>query len=234
MTWVFPKTVRVVAVRGTVLTAGLLAGAALAEPADKAVPTDVQLALQARSALWDQSPFDKLNLGVSVRDGVATVSGPLPSTAVAEQAIALLKAVPGIRSVVNDTYIPPADQALARSMPHPITARRPSVSVGPAVPRPEPVAPPPAVVAVAPVKQQVVNLGPTAAPPLKRMSLAEQIESLRLADRRFRTVRVEVRNGVVVLRGTIARSADAWEFAATVRQIPGVTDVIQSIETAGR
>ena len=37
-----------------------------------------------------------------------------------------------------------------------------------------------------------------------------------------------------VFVGSVARSADAWEFAATVRQIAGVTSVVQSIETQSR
>jgi hypothetical protein len=229
MTGSIPKTVRVVVLRSTVLGAGLWVGSALAEPADVPATADVQLTLQARSALWGEDPFDKLNIGVSVRDGIAILSGAVPSTVVAEQAVAKVRAVPGIRSVTNETYIPPADEASAQSMPHPVTARRPSVSVGPAVSAPEPVAPPPPAVAVAPPMRTTESLSP--AIPVKRMTLLDQIEALRLADRRFQNVRVELRNGVVVLRGSVAHSADAWELATTLRQVPGVTGVVQSIAT---
>src|SRR5437763_14607716 len=61
-------------VRLGVLGVGLLTGAALADARDGPPPGDWQLALQARHALWGEPPFDKLNLGVSVRDGVAIVS----------------------------------------------------------------------------------------------------------------------------------------------------------------
>jgi hypothetical protein len=232
MTGSFPKKLRVVILRSAVLGTGLWVGSALADPADRAATADMQLTLQARHALWSEDPFDKLNLGVSVRDGIAILSGPVPSTAVAEQAVAMLRNVPGVRNVTNETYVPPADEALAQSMPHPVTARRPSVSVGPAVPLPEPVVPPPPAVAVAPPKKISESLSPVL--PVKRMTLLDQIEALRLDDRRFQNVRVELRDGVVVLRGSVTRSADAWELAATLRQIPGVTGVVQAIETQPR
>ena len=232
MTWSFPKSFRVVILRSTVLGAGIMVGTAIADPADQAATADVQLTLQARNALWDEAPFNKLNLGVSVKDGLAILSGPVPSTAVADQAIVKLRTGPGIRGVTNETYVPPGDEALAQSMPHPVTARRPSVSVGPAVPAPEPVAPLRPAVATAPPMKTTESLSP--ALPVKRMTLLDRVEALRLDDRRFQNVRVEVKDGVVVLRGSVARSADAWEFAATLRQIPGVTGVVQAVATDAR
>jgi hypothetical protein len=220
--------------RSAVLGVGLLAGAALADVRDGSPPGDWQLTLQARHALWGDAPFDKLNLGVSVRDGVAILSGPVPSSAVGNQAVAKLRTVPGVRDVKNETYVPPADEPLAQSMPHPVTTRRPSVSVAPAVTPLDPGPPSPAAVAVAPPRETTISLAPPTAVPVKRMSIADQAEALRLADRRFQNVRVEVRDNVIILRGTVTRSADAWEFAATLRQIAGVTNVVQRIETNGR
>ncbi len=231
MTVSIPKKLRVALLRSAILGAGVWVGSALAQPADKLGAGDMQLALQARNALWSEEPFDKLNLGVSVRGGQAVLSGPVPSTAVAELAVAKLREVPGILGVSNETYVPPADEAMAQAMPHPVTARRPSVSSGPAVGISEPVASRPPAVAVAPPMKTTESLSPAMAVPVKRMTLADQIESLRLDDRRFQNVRIEVKNGIVVLRGSVAHSADAWEFAASVRQVPGVTDVVQSIET---
>ena len=224
------KPARTVLTRTAVLGVGLLAGAALADARNGPPGDDWQLGLQARHALWDESPFDKLNLGVSVRDGVAVLTGPVPSTAVAAQAVAKLRTVPGVRDVRNETYVPPADEPLARSMPHPVTTRRPSVSVAPAVGAAE-AAPPPAAV---PSREPAAALGPSIAVPVRRMSIADQVESLRLDDRRFANVRVEVRGNVVTLRGTVNRSADAWDFAGIVRRIPGVERVVQSIETQSR
>jgi osmotically-inducible protein OsmY len=223
------KAVSTWAVRSAVLAGGLVVGSALADSKDRPAG-DWQLALHARNTLWDEAPFDKLNLGVTVRDGVAYLSGPVPSSAVADQAIARLRKVAGIRDVKNETFVPAPDEPQARAMPHPVTAQRPSVSVGPAVSPPEQVSPPP----VAPVKETVGTHGPPITVPVKRMTIADQIESLRLDDRRFENVRVEVNGGRVVLRGTVAKSADAWEFAASVRQLNGVTGVVQSIATQPR
>ncbi|HEY1380322.1 MAG TPA: BON domain-containing protein [Gemmataceae bacterium] len=222
-----------ITVRSAVLAVGLLAGAAVAEPADPPSGADWQLALQARNALWDDPTFTTLNLGVSVSRGVATLRGPVPSAGVGEQAVERLRKLPGIREVVNETFVPAADEPLARSMPHPVTTQRPTVSVGPAVPAPEP-APPPQADAPALAKEPVASLGPPVAVPVKLMSLRDQIEAMRLWDRRFQHVRVELRDGVVTLAGTVARSADAWEFAAAVRQLPGVTGVIQKTTTDPR
>jgi hypothetical protein len=205
---------------------GLLAGVALADARDGPPKPDWQVALQARHVLWDEPPFDKLNLGVTVHDGVAILSGPVPSTALANQAASKLKRVPGVREVRNETFVPAADEPMALSMPHTVTSSRPSVSVGPAVNPP-----PPAVVPASPPQQSVVALSPRTAVPVKRMTIADQVEAIRLADRRFQYVTIEVRETAVLLRGRVTRSADAWEFAATVRAIPGVTGVVQSIET---
>ena len=225
------KIGRSVAIRTGILAGGLIAGIALAEAKDGPADTDWQLTLRARNALWDEAPFDKLNLGVSIRDGVAYLSGPVPSMAVGDQAVARLRSVRGIRGVKDETFVPPADEPLFQSMPHPVTAQRPSVSVAPAV-----LSPPPAVVAVAPAPppQPTVSLSPPIAVPVKRMSLAEQIEALRLGDRRFADVRVEVTGDTVVMRGSVPKSADAWEFVAAVRQLPGVNRVVQNTTTQAR
>jgi hypothetical protein len=61
--------------------------------------------------------------------------------------------------------------------------------------------------------------------------LAEQIEQLRRRERRFQSIRVELRGGWVMLRGSVARGEDAWEFAALVRRLPGVTGVVQGVTT---
>src|SRR5438105_5481592 len=76
------------------------AGVSLAEPADPTSDTDWQLTLRARNALWDDATFDKLNLGVRVRQGTATLQGPVPSAGVAAQAVDRLRKVTGVRGVV--------------------------------------------------------------------------------------------------------------------------------------
>jgi hypothetical protein len=166
----------------------------------------------------------------------------VPSTAVAEQAVARLRKVPGVRDVINETYVPLPDEPLAKSMPHPVTTQRPSVpsdSTVPAPTPPNPVAVPPALphlsVSPAPTvgRPAEASLPPVAAP-VRQTSLAELIEERRLRDRRFQNIRVEVREGWVLLRGTVSRPQDAWEFVELVSELPGVTNVSQRVTTAGR
>jgi osmotically-inducible protein OsmY len=61
-------------------------------------------------------------------------------------------------------------------------------------------------------------------------TLTQQVEQLRLRDRRFRDIRFEIRDGRVTLQGTVGRAQDAWEFAQLVRRLPGVTGVTNKID----
>jgi osmotically-inducible protein OsmY len=206
------------------LAFGLVAARGRANPAEPpAAASDWQLTLKARNTLWDDQVFEKLNLGVTVRDAVATLNGAVPSAAVAEQAVKLLKGIPGVKGVVNETYVPPFDDPRTRAMPHPVTTARPPEAVAPVRPKP-PAAQ--AVTAVAPPAPL-----PPVAPPPGPQTLGEQIDQLRQRDRRFHNVRAEIRDGRVTLRGTVARPQDAWEFAAAVRRLPGVVGVVQGIAT---
>jgi hypothetical protein len=199
----------------------VLAVGLAAEP--PAAASDWQLTLKARHKLWDDPVLEKLNLGVTVRDGVATLNGAVPSAAVAEQAVKLLKCIVGVKGVVNETYVPPVDDLRTRAMPHPVTTERPPEAVAPVQPKPPSSQ---AVTAVAPPSP----LPPVAAPP-GLQTLGEQIDQLLRRDSRFQHVRAEVRDGRVTLRGTVARPQDAWEFAAAVRRLPGVVGVVQGIST---
>src|SRR5436190_14398109 len=79
------------------------AGAVIADPSDGPTPTDLELTLRAQYAL-DDAAFKKLHLNVAVRQGVATLHGAVPSTVVGDQAVERLRAVPGLRNVLNQTY----------------------------------------------------------------------------------------------------------------------------------
>lgn len=230
------KLVRNRIVRGVfgvgILGGGFVAGTVLADPMDESKSPDWQLSLQGRNALWDDSTFEKLNLGVQVRNGIAYLSGPIPSKALTQQALERLRKVPGIRDVVDETFVPPADEPLAQSMPRVVTTHRPTVSVAPAATAPGPYTAPAAAQSQQRDSAPAISLGPPVALPVKAMTLTDQIENLRSKDRRFQNVRVEVNNGVVTLRGTVVKSADAWELAAMIRQLAGVTRVVQAITTA--
>ena len=95
----------------------LLALAALlgaGPPAKRQDPRDLQLTIYARRALLGDKDLAPLNVFVRVEEGVATLSGPVPSREMAEHAVAVVKKVEGIREVRNDlSVVPPrAEQAL--------------------------------------------------------------------------------------------------------------------------
>jgi hypothetical protein len=56
--------------------------------------------------------------------------------------------------------------------------------------------------------------------------LAQTIEALRLADKRFRGVVVDVRGDIVYLRGTVYRWEHLFELARSVSRLPGVRRVL--------
>lgn len=67
--------------------------------------TDCRLTLQARSALSRDAALEPLNLGVSVRNRVATLWGPIPTAKLAERSRAIVEKVPGIDRVVDQFVI---------------------------------------------------------------------------------------------------------------------------------
>lgn len=221
-----------------VIFAGLLvlatsAGIVVADPADGSSLADWELTLRARTALWDEPTFAKLNLGITIKQGIATLHGAVPSTAVAVQAIERLKKVPGLRSVVNETYVPPADEPVTQSMPHPVTAQRPTVmdvasqSDPPSHPVVPPTTPmPPVTVPAAANREPPGPFFPPIATPVQRETIGEQIERLRQSERRYQNISAQVQDGRVWLRGTVSRPQDMMDFAGQVRRLPGVTSVL--------
>jgi hypothetical protein len=68
---------------------------------------DLRLSLNARRALLQDRGLAPLNLSVQVRQGVATVWGPVPSEALANRALNLVRGVEGIDRVRSDLYVNP-------------------------------------------------------------------------------------------------------------------------------
>jgi hypothetical protein len=74
------------------------------------------------------------------------------------------------------------------------------------------------------------NSPPVAVQPVS-LTLLEQIDRIRQRDRRFADIRIEVREGRVILRGYVPRAQDAWDFADQVGRLPGVKGVVQGVTT---
>jgi osmotically-inducible protein OsmY len=226
----------------------LAVSGASAQPAAPPVPTDSpseadwKLTLQARQALWDEDAVTAANVGVRIRQGVATVWGPTATPPEARAVVERLRKVPGVRSVVSQLYLAPAEPA-PHSLPGPeLMARAGGLANPPIItslmapaPRvPEPGTPttsrrePPPAVAPEPV---AAILPPVPAPE-PELPLADRVEQARQRDRRFRNLRAEVRGGQVVVTGTVQHSRDAWDFGQSVQQLPGVTGVTLRAETS--
>jgi hypothetical protein len=81
---------------------------------------DCQLALFARDRLLGDEVLGPLNLGVTVRAGVATLWGTVPSPALAHRAQERIRTVPGLVQVKNDLRISNLDEDTAEFLKGPV------------------------------------------------------------------------------------------------------------------
>lgn len=83
---------------------GLMLPMASAAP-NNATDAQCRMTSLARQALDGDAQLGALNLGVSVRDEVATVWGTVPSSAIADRAVNCLRRVPGVARVDNQLTV---------------------------------------------------------------------------------------------------------------------------------
>lgn len=205
---------------------------------------DCQRTLRARQALLQDEALTNFNLGVSVRSGVATLWGLVPTKPLADRAVARVRLVAGILDVRNEVHVvPPGDPLtdfLARPQPN---RQRPSEFVLPAprspgalTSRPEtkpatdaslPVMPsiaiPPRPGTGTSQSTAVIGKPELGEPPQK---LIVVVDRLRQRDARFRWIHPEVQGGIVRLRGAVHHRQDLFDFAQAVSRLPGVERVI--------
>ncbi len=84
---------------------------------------DCQLALFARDRLLGDEVLAPLNLGVTVRAGVATLWGTIPSPALAHRAQERIRTVPGLAQVKNDLRISNLDEDTAEFLKGPASGK---------------------------------------------------------------------------------------------------------------
>ena len=176
---------------------GLAAVSLSGEPAPAEPPKpDWVVTLQARKALWNDPDLADLNLGVRVRKGEALVWGPVLNDAQAAEAVARLKLVPGVDSIINEMFVLPANDLLRRKFAQPV----------------KPVA--------------TITLGTRNEPAVKAIpsSAADLIDDVRRSDNRFLNYRVTFSQGIAEIEGATDQTAAA-EFAARIRRLPGVNGV---------
>lgn len=128
--------------------------------------------------------------------------------------------VPSPRTGLTEEFTPPPGTMLAAVEPtgKPVVARRPMnpsegvllppVGPGSASPAPKLAAPSPPVVLTS-----------------KAMDALASAETIRKADNRFTGLTLAFANGTLVIGGSAARAADAWDLAQQLRGLPGVPRV---------
>jgi hypothetical protein len=194
-----------------------------------AVPAIAQdpdaLTRAAQSALHRADGLADRNIAVRVlADGTAILSGPA-RPADAAKAEEVLKGVPGITQVVNTC------DPIGEPEPPPSPGKRPRLGPAPAGPALPAVPPPPTV--SAPVSRPTPErradepaarlLDPVAVPgPVDYGG----IERVRRSDPRFARLTFDLRDGRVMIAGSSADPAAAWDLARRVAPLVGDRDVV--------
>jgi hypothetical protein len=248
--------------RGVVCAAALVATAA-APPADgppaatsRDAFRDLQLTVRVRRTLHEDDALSALNLGVGVRDGVATLWGPVPSADLIPKAVKLVAAVPGVLGVRHelevvvpekkiDLFLFDPEEPLLRqsASPDPVSGsigpltgrdEKPGVAhtaAGPRSPSPPAVELGRPLPLIATTTRQPADAPPqepaVAAPaPPRPEDLTVAVRRVRGSDPRFRTLRAEVRGSTVTVSADEDRSAEAMALARLISRLPGVERVV--------
>jgi hypothetical protein len=227
-------------VAGVVLSLGVLAPACRAGADERVL--DIHLTVLARQALQRDRLLANVNIGVHVKERVATLWGPVPSDKVAERAVRLLRQIPELREVRSELSIdlePPP--ILDRQGPAPAGPRWLPGLPGEGAARPP--TPPPAILtrhpgkgaahtpqlpAIAvPTPPGVPAAGAPAEPAMAPgADLAREVRKLVQGDERYRRVQVAAESGTVFLSGVVYRWEDMHELSRAVARLPGVVRVV--------
>jgi hypothetical protein len=220
----------------------------------------MRLTVLARRAFQHDRVLGPLNLSVKVRDGVATVWGPVPSAEVGRQAVARLEAINGIYEVRSDLHLrKPADKPLLAELGIPTRVPDRIEVAKPLTNEPEKPAEPGPKTRASAARTAATVVGndsrrdrrPGKLPELKTMpvpgdqsqpkvtvvaarpspvSLDVAVERLRSSESRFRSIQVEVRGSMVVVSRSGAFDEDVMALAQALRRVRGVTEVLVTSE----
>ncbi len=194
---------------------------------------DLRLTVLARRAFQNDRELAPLNLGVRVRDGVATVWGPVPSADTARLVIARLEAITGIDEVRSELQVrrpdrPPVPElGIPIRVPTRVEAAKPverTVECRPGEERPGKLPPMKALplpTQPAPKRDRVTSR--PAEPPLQ-----VAVDRVRQSSSRFRSIPVELRGNVVVITRSGSDDEDVVALAQALRRVRGVAEVILS------
>jgi BON domain len=209
-----------------------------------------------RCAFAEDSQLKPLNIVVVVRSNVATLTGFVPSRELARRAVTTAKRVPQILDVrdrllvqnqdgmiampdnirPNQPILPPTDLAALQADKAVKPVRWPTMW------RPAMMDPASISVAVGsaflPSFQSAKPGGNTtswmkAPPAAEAGSIETAVAAILVADKQYRGLRYEVKDGVVYLSGTIAAWNDLARLFSDLRRLEGVRDVLlRAIEVA--
>jgi hypothetical protein len=211
------------------LTEPLAAAASVSSPAAPPEKRDIRLTLQARQALGQDPGLGPLNLSVYVRDGVATLWGPIHSPADGQRAMKAVQNLRGIRRVRSELFLAEKEAEIF-TLPAPKPEVRHVASVDAEIDaitklttRPGKTAAPSGPVRLlAPIAADPAS----PAKPAETASLAAGVERIRLSNIRYRPIRAEVRGASVVLQAGNAGGEDVMALAQKLRRLPGVREVV--------
>jgi osmotically-inducible protein OsmY len=208
---------------------------------------DIRLALRVRRALAQDTELARFPVNVTVKQGVVTLWGQVPSEALASRAAQLARRIQGVFQVRRELEIGPVEPDRDET-PRLPDATRISAPLGPARgnSRPRGVlagnphedrTPPSALGDSAWIGPPITRKDPSAeagppavllAPqPLRKLEpLKDALDHLVRSDVRYARARAEVQNGVVTLSGNVSAMEHAMELAKRAAQLPGVKQVV--------
>ena len=208
---------------------------------------DIQLTLEARRFLNQDATLEPLNLGVVVRNRVVTLAGPVPSPVEKQRAEERMRQLRGVVQVVSELSVElPEDKAVNSFAPLPrarVARTDPTAGErGPPVqafhtasPKRGTVPPPEdtSLERLPPIRLSVQGSATvsTSKPVVpfsedRQAQLVQQVERIRQSEARFHSLEPEVANGIILLRGSVARGEDQIAFTDRVRTLAGVEKVV--------
>jgi osmotically-inducible protein OsmY len=219
-----------------------------AQPATAIPPSptarDLQVLLRVRRALAADDEMAPLNVGVSVRDGVATLWGPLLTSDQMRRALKTTADVRGVQAVRNELYLakdmrplpplfilpdktpdrlPPTDALVAADrtgMLAKYDRGGPAKEIGPAS------LPVRRAALLAPVPLDAGPEEPTTVTTARAESVPAAIDRVQKSDARFGQIGVAWQDGTIVLRGNRNDAAAVMAFARLMSDVPGVERVV--------
>jgi osmotically-inducible protein OsmY len=209
---------------------------------------DMQIVLRVRRALMKDEMLATQNVGVIVRDGVATLWGPLTSADEIRRALKTAGEVRGVQSVRCELYIAkgtrplppvfvlpetttpdraaPTDALASAGQETILTRRNRTPSHLPAPDNGPPPTPSRTALLLTPVPIDAAANEPTTVMAARTEGVPAAIDRLQKADARFGQIDAEWRDGTIVLHGKRKDASAAMAFARLLSEVPGVDRVV--------